>query len=68
VFLNEIYDSLGFKRTRAGQVVGWVANGTGDNFIDFGLFEAASVDFAQGFEAAIILDFNVDGIIYDLLG
>ncbi len=67
VFLNEIYDALGFKRTRAGQVVGWVVD-NGDNFIDFGLFEAASSEFQQGFEASIILDFNVDGIIYNLLG
>jgi predicted transposase YbfD/YdcC len=66
VFLNEAYDQLGIDRTSAGQVVGWVY-GNGDNFIDFGLFEAGSSMFINGFERSIILDFNVDGPIWDLL-
>ena len=69
VFLNEVYDWLGFERTKAGQVVGWVLNGDGDNFIDFGLFDEQFKDvndfFANGREGSILLDFNVDGIIYD---
>lgn len=65
VFLNEVYDSLGLQRSSAGAVVGWVVSDTGDNFIDFGLFEATNADFVNGFEPRVLLDFNVDGVIYD---
>lgn len=65
VFLNEIYDQLGFERTSAGAVVGWLRDGDKDNYIDFGLFEAASSPFINGFEKSIVLDFNVDGPIWD---
>jgi hypothetical protein len=65
VFLNEVYDHLGFEHTKAGSVVGWVINDTGDNFVDFGMFEAHSSRFVNGWERSIILDFNVDGVIYD---
>ena len=71
VFLNEVYDMLGIPRTKAGAVVGWVIGHEGDNFIDFGLFnkDNPSVrDFVNGHEGAILLDFNVDGVIYDKLG
>lgn len=73
VFLNEVYDALGFPRTQAGQVVGWVydeENPIGDNFIDFGIYDIndpAKVRFVNGQERSIILDFNVDGIVYDLI-
>lgn len=65
VFLNEVYDMLGLDRTSAGQVVGWVISDNGDNFIDFGMFEAHNSRFVNGWERNIILDFNVDGVIYD---
>lgn len=66
VFLNEIYDALGLERSQAGAVVGWVLNGeTSDNHIDFGLFDAYSAPFVNNMERSIILDFNVDGVIYD---
>lgn len=65
VFLNEVYDMLGVDRSQAGQVVGWVLDGEGDNYIDFGIFEAANANFVNGYERSILLDFNVDGIIYD---
>lgn len=65
VFLNEVYDMLGLERIQAGQVVGWVLDENGDNFIDFGMFEAHNSRFLNGWERSIILDFNVDGVIYD---
>lgn len=72
VFLNEVYDMLGIPRSKAGAVVGWVLseNGETDNFINFGVFdgrEQITRDFVNGLEGSILLDFNVDGIIYDKL-
>lgn len=70
VFLNEIYDRLGFPRTPEGQVVGWVISKDGDNYIDFGIYDLSSEpkrNFINGFEDSIWLDFNVDGVIVDLL-
>jgi len=70
VFLNEVYESLGFDHTAAVSVVGWyIGKGGGDGFIDFGMFDGteASNDFINGWERDIILDFNVDGSIYNLL-
>lgn len=65
VFLNEVYDLLGLERSQAGSVVGWVIGEDGDNYIDFGLFEANSSRFMNGWERSVILDFNVDGVIFD---
>lgn len=68
VFLNEVYDMLGLDRTSAGAVVGWVFDKDGDNFIDFGLFDGEKLEirnFINGHERSILLDFNVDGTIYD---
>ncbi len=65
--MNEVYDALGFERTREGAVVGWVmdcnADCEGDNYIDFGMFEERSNRFVNMLERSIILDFNVDGVI-----
>lgn len=68
VFLNEVYDALGIPRSKAGAVVGWILGG-GDDHIDFGIFTDTKNtrirDFVNGFEGSILLDFNVDGLIYD---
>lgn len=72
VFLNDVYDLLGIPRTKAGAVVGWAIrnDGQGDNFIDFGIYDGnrdTARDFVNGYERNILLDFNVDGVIYDLI-
>lgn len=73
LFLNEVYDMLGIPRTKAGQVVGWVyskTNPVGDNFVDFGIYDIhreTNRDFVNGYERSILLDFNVDGNIWDLI-
>jgi hypothetical protein len=72
VFLNEIYDRLGMERTSAGNVVGWLREGpNSDGYIDFGIWDAnnlKAIDFVNGREGAILLDFNVDGPILNMLG
>lgn len=73
LFLNEVYDMLGARRTKAGAQVGWVydeKNVVGDNYVDFGIFDtrrSKARDFVNGYEKVIILDFNVDGYILDLI-
>jgi hypothetical protein len=54
---------LGINRSVAGQSVGWLLGGEGDNYIDFGIFDPQSIQFVNGHEPVILLDFNVDGVI-----
>lgn len=63
VFLNEVYDRLELERSEAGQIVGWVLNGDGDGYIDFGIFNPDDTRFVNLQERSILLDFNVDGPI-----
>lgn len=71
LFLNEVYDMLGFEATKAGQIVGWTYNPkkpSGDNFVDFGIREVCDthgLEFEENWEPAFLLDFNVDGNILD---
>ena len=77
LFLNEVYDMLGIPRSKAGQMVGWIYNDKDpkhlaehDNHVDFGIYNInveANRDFVNGIEPTILLDFNVDGPIYDLI-
>ena len=76
LFLNEVYEMLGIPHSSAGAVVGWVYDPKnpdhgGDNKVDFGIYNIhipANRDFVNGWERSIWLDFNVDGVIYDLIG
>lgn len=66
VFLNEVLDMLGFQHCRMGQTVGWMLDGDGDGYIDFGclnIHNEASRNFMNGLEKSIWLNFNVDGDI-----
>lgn len=73
LFLNDVYKMLGIPVSKAGQIVGWIydeKNGTGDNFVDFDIYDACNSkkrDFVNGYERTILLDFNVDGNILDLI-
>lgn len=64
VFLNEVYDELGLTHTTPGSVVGWRWNkDSGDDHIDF--LRDVDRGFFNGREGSILLDFNVDGVIYN---
>jgi len=70
VFLNDVLESLGLEKTKAGQVVGWLAGENGrDGYISFGINENERSerirDFMTGAEDSVWLDFNVDGIVLD---
>ena len=69
LFLNEVFDQLGLSRTREGAVVGWLKNGEGDCYVSFGDFDASiyrvpSDDYTR-VDSNFIVDFNVDGVIWD---
>lgn len=69
LFLNEVFDQLGLSRTREGAVVGWLKNGEGDGYVSFGDFDASvyrvpSDDYTR-VDSNFIVDFNVDGVIWD---
>ena len=69
--MNDVYEMIGIPKTKAGQIVGWIydeKNPVGDNFVDFGIYDVnneAKRDFVNGYERSILLDFNVDGNIWD---
>lgn len=71
LFLNEVYEMLGFSRIPDGQLIGWIydeKNPIGDNFVDFGIYDLNDenkIRFVNGDERAIILEFNHDGYILD---
>jgi hypothetical protein len=73
LFLNDVYEMLGFPKTKEGQVAGWIYNEKepiGDNFVDFGIYDvtkAPARDFVNGYERSIVLDFNVDGQILEFI-
>ncbi len=71
VFLNEVYSMLGMEHTTAGALAGWIKDPMdGDGYISFGIFDPENNNyrgFMSGHLDKILLDFNVDGIIYDLI-
>ena len=71
LFLNDVYESLGFEKTKAGQIVGWVydpEHPNGDNYIDFGMMNLCRSRYdSEEYYPTILLDFNVDGNILDLM-
>lgn len=73
LYLNDVYEALGIPKCKAGQIVGWIydeKNPIGDNYVDFGIYDGsreATRNFVNGYERVILLDFNVDGNILDLM-
>ena len=68
VFLNEVYKALDIPETPEGQAVGWVLGHGGDEHVDFGIYNVYDEQkrmFVNGHERSILLDFNVDGVIWD---
>lgn len=73
LFLNEVYDALGFPRTAIGAQVGWIYDEDhpyGDNFVDFRAKEIVrpkpGVEGEDaGYESLYIFDFNIAGSILD---
>ena len=63
ITLNDAYDALGMDRTKAGLVMGWVLDGKGDNFVDFGIWDDQNMErvhnFMTGAEGQLLIDFNV---------
>ena len=64
ITLNDVYDELGFPRTESGMIVGWKYKNNGDNFISFRPENDSSWTFGKDGDA-LLLDFNVDGVIFD---
>lgn len=65
--LNDVYESLGFQKTKAGMVVGWIFdenNEDGDNFVEFRVRKVYIPNENGVDELAYAIDFNADGNIY----
>lgn len=71
LFLSDVYDMLGITRTKMSQSVGWIykpdGKSNGDNFVDFGVMVVKRETEDGGYEDAILMNFNVDGPILDLI-
>lgn len=72
VFLNEVYEALGFEYEPIGQFVGWMIDGDGDGHIVFEVEEcflpeelALAKEQKRNPEPSFWVTFNVDGEIWD---
>ena len=75
LFLNDVYKEFGFPETQAGQVVGWIyrqEDGGKDGYVSFGdrvdkiiRKDVEALNYRDGDE--ILLQFNVDGVIWNLI-
>lgn len=77
LFLNDVYKQLGYDVTSDGQIIGWIwdpdnEDAVGDSYVDFGIYDNlynddAKREFINAANPCVWLDFNVDGVIYDLI-
>jgi hypothetical protein len=66
--LNEVYQMLGLPKSKEGMIVGWVLDGKGDGYVDFGFWDSNQelvTEFILGQAPGIWINPNVDGVIYD---
>lgn len=72
LMLNDVLDSLDIDRVPEGQLVGWLSDGEGDGYVSFGVLDGERpdefIDFMTGRENSILLDFNVDGVVFEQIG
>lgn len=64
LFLNEVLDDLDLPRTSAGQIVGWTKDGP-DGYVNFRILEVERETEDGRHEPALLLDFNVEGNIWE---
>ena len=67
LFLNEVYYALGLPETKDGQVLGWRYDAKKidmDTRIDFNI-QNCNRRTENGYERAFLLEFNVDGNVWD---
>lgn len=65
LMLNTVYKSLGYGDSPEGAVVGWSQKVRGDDHVSFGLEK--DINQREG-DNRWILDFNVNGVVYDRIG
>jgi hypothetical protein len=62
LMLNEVYDRLDLPRTSTGAVVGWmIGHPDSDDFVEI------SIDPVHDYHGTLMLDFNVAGVVYQML-
>lgn len=64
LFLNEVLDDLDLPRIPAGQIVGWTKDGP-DGYVNFRIVEVERETEDGRHEPALLLDFNVEGNIWE---
>lgn len=64
LFLNEVLDDLDLPRTPAGQIVGWTKDGP-DGYVNFRIVEVERETEDGRHEPALLLDFNIEGNIWE---
>ena len=69
LFLNDVFEGLGLPKTKAGQVLGWrydPKDETLQNCVKFSYgLDDIMEDFLAGLDDYLLIDFNVDGVIWD---
>lgn len=73
ICLNDVFEQLGMAKTKEGQIIGWCYDPEKDDpetyHISFGaqmVKEPCDV-YTNGFKDTIVLDFNCDGVLLDLM-
>ena len=73
LFLNDVYEMLGFPKIPDGQQIGWTYKKGApyeDNYVSFGIVDLHNEkkrDFINGYERNVILDFNVQGNVMHMV-